>query len=230
MAAVDDDYLSREQIEALLRTEGEPPFCAEQPSRPAPTRAPHPAPARRKATRLRRQPFPVLDTDPSLDQSAARRSGALATAGWSLASLATALVLALQLVYLQRVELARHESLRPWVEALCRVAGCQLPLRRDPAAIDIARHSIQAHPHRQGALLITAQLINRAPFPQPFPVVEIVMTDLALHPVARRTFSPEDYLAAGVPKEVFAPGQQAELRLEVTDPGPAAVSFEFTLH
>jgi hypothetical protein len=77
-------------------------------------------------------------------------------------------------------------------------------------------------------LIISASMINQAPFGQPYPTVEITLSDVNERRIALRRFAPEEYLsdlralAAGLPA-----GGSASLSLEVEDPGKDAVAFEF---
>ncbi len=155
-----------------------------------------------------------------------RRRRFVGTVGWGLGMVALTGLLAAQYAYHNRTSLSAEPEWRPWLERLCAVAQCELPPRRAPEAIGMLDRTVQSHPRYRGALLITATLVNRADFPQPYPRVEIVMSDLNQQLVARRTFDPEQYLA-GAPPGRFPAGGEAHLMLEVTDPGNAAVGFEF---
>ncbi|WP_245688236.1 DUF3426 domain-containing protein [Thiohalomonas denitrificans] len=132
-----------------------------------------------------------------------------------------------QYAYFHRDQLALQAQWRPYLEMMCEIAECDLPPRRELTAIDLTDHAVQSHPQRDGALLITATLLNGAEFPQPFPDVEVVMMDIEQRPVASRRFVPAEYLAGRNPDSLFAAGQEAHLLLEVVDPGSQAVSFEF---
>ena len=149
---------------------------------------------------------------------------------WLTLSLLLMLLLPLQILWFERQQLAHSPTLRPWLTAYCEFANCTLPLRRLPSAVALLSHSVQSHPDHPDALLITALLVNRADEPQPYPIIGLTMTDLAQRPVAWRRFSPHHYLPAETADSPFAPGEQLLARIEVSDPGPAAVSFEFRLY
>lgn len=138
--------------------------------------------------------------------------------------------LGLQYLYYHRNALAENPQLRPVLAQICQVTGCQLPPRRDLARIELGNHLVQFHPRYVDSLLITATLVNRADFAQPFPIVEVVMTDLEQKVIARRRFLPDDYLIGGNTTQGLPPGTEVPLMLEVLDPGKKAVGFEFNFY
>ncbi len=156
--------------------------------------------------------------------------GATALVAWSLGSLLLVGILVGQFAWFQRDRLAVYPELRPWLERMCEVGHCSLPLRRAPDAIRLARRDIRSHSHYKEALIITGTLLNSAAFPQPYPEVEVVLHDLSGNAIASRRFRPEEYLAEGTDGTVFNALEQAELHLEVADPDARAVGFEFTFY
>ncbi|WP_303907013.1 DUF3426 domain-containing protein [Thiohalomonas denitrificans] len=156
-----------------------------------------------------------------------RGRGIGATLVWGLGVVLMVAALGGQYAYFSRDRLALQAQWRPYLEVLCEIAGCDLPPRRELRAIELIDHAVQSHPRRDGALLIKATLLNGAEFPQPYPDVEVVMMDIEQRPVASRRFVPAEYLAGRSPDALFAAGQETHLILEVVDPGPQAVSFEF---
>lgn len=150
--------------------------------------------------------------------------------GWGLGSLVMMALLAGQLAWHNRDSLALDPRWRPWLQSVCDVAGCGLPPLRDPHAIEMVDRNVQTHPHYKGALLITATLVNQAPFAQPYPEVELSMTDLDQKRVASRRFKPSEYLDNGHPQGLIPPGASVRLKLEISDPGQQAVGFEFEFY
>lgn len=184
--------------------------------------------------RIKVSPEEMLDQRPqeeSQGETAERpRSGAAGTAAWSLGIVFLIAVLIGQYAYFARAELARHVSLRPWLETLCAYAGCEIPLMREPAQIDIVGRDIRRHPTVSDALIVTVTLRNQAAFPQAYPLLELSFYDMAERLVGRRRFHPDEYL----PEDIeIAPGMRPEVAvqstLEIVDPGEAAVNFEFRL-
>jgi len=138
--------------------------------------------------------------------------------------------LVVQYAYSHRVAMMEQETLRPWLTRLCDLMQCPLPPQRALDKIELADHLVQSHPRYQHSLLITATLINRADYVQPFPIVEVVMSDLQQKVVARRQFRPEQYLVGDTAEMGFTPNVEVPLMLEVVDPGENAVGFEFNFY
>jgi predicted Zn finger-like uncharacterized protein len=128
---------------------------------------------------------------------------------------------------------AQDEMMRPWFDQTCKLLGCTVPMRRDLGQIRLVNRDIRPHPSVADALIISATMQNRAPFPQPFPTVEIQLSDLNGRLIAMRRFPPGEYLqddAAGSSdrERGLAPGTLLPMVFEVVDPGQNAVAFEFT--
>ncbi len=147
----------------------------------------------------------------------------------SIGSLLLIVSLLGQYVYFARDHLAqRYTELRPLLERMCDELGCTLPLRRDPSKLQLTHRDVRTHPTVKDALLINATFVNRAPFRQPYPDIELKLSNLNGRLIGRRIFHPEEYLAgqpdiaAGIP-----PNTQVYLVLELADPGRQAVNFEF---
>ncbi len=145
---------------------------------------------------------------------------------WGLWSGFALLALVGQWFALEHDQLARSETLRPWVTKACRLFNCRIELPSDLSRIQLTSRSIEPHPSVEGALLISATLQNQATFSQPHPVVEITMADLSGRAVAMRRFTPAEYLESPAP-DGMVPGHLLPLVFEVIDPGSSAVAFEF---
>ncbi len=151
------------------------------------------------------------------------------SSAWTVATALLAVLLLVQWGWHQRRQLAQDPDLRPWLERACALLGCQVPLSSELSQIRLVGRNIRPHPSVAGALIISATMQNQAPFPQPYPLVEITLSDLNGNKVAMRRFEPPEYLdddavpAAGMPPHLLLP-----LVFEVVDPGEDAVAFEFT--
>ena len=148
--------------------------------------------------------------------------------GLSVAAGLLLLLLAQIVVAKRNVVVQAMPAMRPLVTGLCRVAGCVVDPRRDVARIELASHSVFSHPQSEGALMIRAAIVNHADFAQPYPVLDLTLTDIQGRPVARRRFAPEEYLDN--PESMapmMEPGVVVPVRIEVADPGKNALAFEF---
>ncbi len=149
---------------------------------------------------------------------------------WWLSSLLLAVVLLGQIAYAERAMLVRNNRSRGWVKRVYQIIGKPLPLVRDPAMLQLLDRDIRPHPHGTGALLISANLRNRAPFPQPYPVVEVILSNLEGQRIAMRRFRPSVYVPNRTQRLLGLPaGSTAAISFEVVDPGQKAVAFEIHL-
>jgi hypothetical protein len=147
---------------------------------------------------------------------------------WTLGASALLLCLLAQIGYAQRGPLLDDLRVRALLDRVCDKLGCHLPLRHDPARLQLLSRDIRPHPSVANALIISATLRNDADFAQAFPAVEISLSDLDENRIAMRRFLPTEYLGdAHSIAGGLAPGATAALVFEVADPGKNAVAFEF---
>ncbi len=147
---------------------------------------------------------------------------------WSGGLALMLLLFVFQYSYFKREQLVKHETLRPWIESVCAVAHCRIPLLSDINQLELTHRDITSHPKAKNALLISVVISNNAPFAQPFPAMEIRLSDITGHLVARRVFYPEEYLDADVDLRKGLPARSpVQIALEIVDPGKNAVNFEF---
>lgn len=133
-----------------------------------------------------------------------------------------------QYSYYMRDDLARYPELRPWIQSLCEIAQCELPLQQNIDLIKLTHRDITSHPRVKGALLINAIIVNNATFAQPFPAMQITLSDISGSVIAKRRFQPNEYLDADVNlRRGMPPSSPVQIGLEIADPGKDAVNFEF---
>lgn len=133
-------------------------------------------------------------------------------------SVLLAALAAVQLAVIFRADLMVHwPQSRPWLAELCAAFRCTLgwPTRADQLAV--IGTELQAIAGTD-ALELTAVIRNRAGFRQALPAVEVTLTDSSNRALARKVFSPADYLAsAGEPssrlEDGLAPGSDFTIRI-----------------
>lgn len=164
-----------------------------------------------------------------LARSEAERRALWKTALLTLAALMLLAGLALQYAWFQPARvLAAYPQAGPWLQAFCVATGCRLPERRDPSMIRILARDVRVHPRYEGALLVSATLINAAPHAQPYPRVQFSVFNVNGQTIASRVFTPEEYLSQDLdPGGDMSPGKPLQISLELIAPEDAAVSYEF---
>ncbi|WP_457788979.1 DUF3426 domain-containing protein [Pseudomonas sp. PL-6] len=151
--------------------------------------------------------------------------------GWGLLNLLAAGGLLAQYAAYNFDELARQDRYRPWFEQLCPNVGCELPSKVDISQIRSSNLVVRSHPEFSGALIVDAILYNRAPFAQPFPLLEMRFADLGGQLVASRRFKPSEYLAGELAGQSEMPPQTPiHISLDILDPGTRAVNYSLSFH
>ncbi|PQP05151.1 DUF3426 domain-containing protein [Pseudomonas frederiksbergensis] len=150
---------------------------------------------------------------------------------WLLLILLAAAGLAGQYVAYHFDELARQDQYRPWFQQLCPRIGCTVPSKVDIAKVKSSNLVVRSHPDFNGALVVDAIIYNRAPFSQPFPLLELRFADLNGHLIASRRFKPGEYLNGDLEGLVEMPPQTPiHIALDILDPGPKAVNYSLSFH
>ena len=119
---------------------------------------------------------------------------------------------------------AQDEKYRPALGVFCKVAKCELPPRKDSFRFVITNTRIDLHAQEPGALRVTAMLVNQASFDQPYPRIQITLTDRVGRVVGRRTYDPEFYLAKGQ-SNILKKGELGTLVFDLAHPHEKAVGF-----
>jgi predicted Zn finger-like uncharacterized protein len=151
--------------------------------------------------------------------------------GWGLLNLLAATALVGQHIHYNFDELARQDQYRPWFEQFCPLIGCTLPSKVDIKQVKSSNLVVRSHPEFSGALVVDAILYNRAPFAQPFPLLEMRFADINGRLLASRRFKPSEYLAGELAGQAEMPPQiPIHVSLDILDPGTQAVNYSLSFH
>ncbi|PWB30604.1 DUF3426 domain-containing protein [Pseudomonas sp. SDI] len=148
---------------------------------------------------------------------------------WSLLIMLAAAALAGQYIAYHFDELARQDQYRPWFQQVCPTLGCKVPSKVDISRIKSSNLVVRSHPDFSGALIVDAIIYNRAPFTQPFPLLELRFADLNGQLIASRRFKPGEYLSGELAGKGEMPSQTPiHIALDILDPGPKAVNYSLS--
>ena len=86
-------------------------------------------------------------------------------------------------------------SLRPMLASASKALGSTLPLPRHVQLVSIEVSDLQNDPKHGNLLVLNATLRNRAAYAQAYPSLELSLTDTQDAAIARRVFSPAEYLS-----------------------------------
>lgn len=112
---------------------------------------------------------------------------------------------------------AQKPALRPWIEGFCNIAACTPPALQALDALRLMQVQIGLHPGHPRAIRVETRLTNHAPFVQPHPRLQVILSDRFGRVVGRRLYGPEDYLPEA-PASGLAAGQALDLTLDLMQP------------
>jgi hypothetical protein len=150
-------------------------------------------------------------------------------AGWGIALLLL-LALCVQILVADRDRLAADPDWRPRLETLCATVRCNLPPWHEPDAFRVTSREVRPHPSVPGVLMVSASFRNDAAFAQAWPQLELTLTDINGQSLGLRRFAPREYLGSAPATQRIAPGQSANITLEILDPGKRALAFGIEFH
>jgi predicted Zn finger-like uncharacterized protein len=136
----------------------------------------------------------------------------------------------LQLAVILRGQLLMHwPQSRPLLDDLCVAFGCTVHWPTQADRLAVLGTELQSIPGTD-VLELNAVVRNRAEFRQSLPAIEVTLTDARNRAVARKVFTPADYLAsAGEPtarlEEGLAPGSDYTIRIFFEARGLAPAGF-----
>lgn len=198
-----------------------------------PTVHEEPPTAQKKKKRKRRvaSPLPEEPAIPELALEFPMLRPRVPAAVWALGITLALAVLAGQLGYLYRADISRVPQLAPVVEQFCALIGCEIRPPHDVRRIELLdRTRISPHPSFENVLRIRVVMVNRASFAQPYPQMEVSLTDSNGALLARRQFSHRQYLGDAQPGNVnMAPDVAVNALLDVTNPDGRASGYEIRL-
>jgi len=144
---------------------------------------------------------------------------------WISGSVIVGIVLLLQSVYFFRVDIAaRFPGMKPAMLQICAKLKCALPLPQKLDQISIESSELESDPTQANIITLHATLRSSAPYAMSYPHVELTLTDLQDSALARRSFSPAQYLPPGEDEKRGIPANREStinLHLNTTDLKPA---------
>ncbi|HEU0186786.1 MAG TPA: zinc-ribbon and DUF3426 domain-containing protein, partial [Gallionellaceae bacterium] len=144
---------------------------------------------------------------------------------WLLGACVLLLALCLQAAYFFRVELAVSVPAgKPLLARACEVLHCTIPLPQLPDQISIESSTMEADPDQASVITLSALLRNHADFALAYPNLELTLTNFEDKALARRVFSPAEYLGNASAEKLGLPANRetgVKLHINTTDLKPA---------
>jgi Zn-finger nucleic acid-binding protein len=147
---------------------------------------------------------------------------------WQWAALiALALLLGVQILLADREHFGADATWRPVLNVMCKTFGCKLPPWREPQAFTMLSRDVRPSPDAPGTLLVQATFRNDARWSQPWPALQLSLSDADGRSIGARVFSANEYLDKSVTQTELSPGQSAQVSLRLREPETPTSSFTF---
>jgi hypothetical protein len=151
----------------------------------------------------------------SLRDSSGRRADRRRLIGWVSAAVVFALLLVAQVM---------HHN-RDWFAALYGALGTRSPPPANLSAYQLRQWGVTGDPAANGTLRLRASILNTAAQLQPYPLLRVTLADRFGKGIGRRDFEAAEYLGKPIAR-LLAPGERADVTLDILDPGKNAEGFE----
>ncbi|MFL6547636.1 MAG: DUF3426 domain-containing protein [Povalibacter sp.] len=179
------------------------------------------------ASRTWNEAAPVQETAEDLALITPRERTQISIA-WPILAIPLVLLLLVQIVHHYRSELARNPSVGPTILSIYSALGLPLTPDWQLHAYEIKQWGVLSDPTHPGTLRVRATITNRAAFPQPYPLLKLVLEDRWGDQVRAREFEPAEYLDPGTATDrMLRPNEPANATIDIVDPGPDAEGFRF---
>ncbi len=144
---------------------------------------------------------------------------------WVTGAVLVLILLLAQAAYFFRDELAvRLPGLKPVLTSYCKLLKCSILLPQKVDLLSIESSGLEADPIHANVIDLNVNLLNRAPYMQAYPHIELTLTDAADEALARRIFLPAQYLKSGEEEKLGLAASRElsiKLHLDTTDLAPA---------
>lgn len=122
--------------------------------------------------------------------------------------------LLLQSAYVFRDQIAvRFPAVQPLLAQMCDALGCQVGLPAQIEAVSLESSELQALAPEKNTFVFNALLRNHHATAQAWPNIELTLNDANEQAVARRVFTPRDYLATQEAGKGFAANSEQPIKL-----------------
>jgi len=152
----------------------------------------------------------ILETSPSTVQKKVHWS-------WVVVPLLLFIVLLAQATYFFRVELVAHlPGTKLALMSYCKLLNCNIPLPKKIEQLSIESSDLESDPKQASVIALNAILRNRAPYAQTYPNLELTLTNSMDKALARRIFTPAEYLKPSQnEKQGFPPNHEIGIKLHL---------------
>jgi predicted Zn finger-like uncharacterized protein len=144
---------------------------------------------------------------------------------WLIATIASALLLIVQVVHQNREWLAAHTPLSGTLRALYSTMGAPVSPPANLTAYQLRQWGVTGDPAGDGTLRVRASILNIAAQLEPYPLLRVTLANRFGGSIGTRDFEPFEYLGKPIAK-LLAPGERVDATMDILDPGKSAEGFE----
>ena len=134
---------------------------------------------------------------------------------WVILVLVLSIILAAQAVYAFRTEITIYlPQTRGYYVRLCESLGCTIGLPQLSNYLHIEASDLKVvDPSHPSEILLMLSVRNRAPVELAYPAFELTLTDSQEQAIARRVFTPPEYLSSGAQSAGLKAGIELPIQL-----------------
>jgi hypothetical protein len=144
---------------------------------------------------------------------------------WLIAALASALLLAGQLIHQNREWLSNVVPLGAALRTVYSGLGAPVPQPANLSAYQLRQWGVTGEPAADGTLRVRASILNTAAQLEPYPLLRVTLANRFGGAIGTRDFEPAEYLGKPIAR-LLAPGERVDAIMDILDPGQAAEGFE----
>ena len=149
---------------------------------------------------------------------------------WKYLALPLVFLFAIQVFNQYSARLARNPRFGNAIVDIYNALGVDLIPEWNLRAYDIKSYRVVYDPATPGTLRVRATIRNRAAFPQPYPLLKLVLEDRYGESVRVREFEPVEYLGKPpAPNARIDPQKDLTGNLVIVDPGADAAGYRFDI-
>jgi len=173
------------------------------------------------------RPRPELSLHEAMYGDRRRRLSQFAPLMWLIGILLLFTLGIAQAIYYQRYQLIEKPQYQKQVLSLCQLVPCNESQFSNTQQIKLLERNVFTHPVQPSALMVTGSFVNQATFDQKLPKLLVSLFEIQGNLIANRLFTPMEYLQTDKNRMLMVNAKPVQFRLEISDPGTDALTYEF---
>lgn len=135
---------------------------------------------------------------------------------WTTNTLFLVLLLGSQIIIFKGGRLAGDSLAGPWLSKMCNALDCPPEIYRNVALIVVEKHSL--YPKSNQVLEFHSLIVTNAQLMLPFPTIQLTLLTFTGDTMAKRVFSPDQYLSENLRNTRMPVNKRLEIKLQIVKP------------